>query len=139
MAWLTVCPMHLTGIFGLLLLFFALYHQVTLAGASDFSIKRTSTVGILSKSQTVINNRALNMDISLIHQITFYTFVMALLYTTTFLPAGRYYQRVGGNFGMLFSYFYVMGYLVFFNLRSPRVFENFTNNFNRKSLYLYKL
>jgi hypothetical protein len=131
--------MHLTGIFGLLLLFFALYHQVTLSGASDFTVKRTATVNVLSQSQTVINNRSLNMDISLIHQITFYTFVMALFYTATFLPAGRYYQRVGGNFGMLFSYFYVMGYLVFFNLRSPRMFENYFNNFSRKSLALYKL
>jgi hypothetical protein len=131
--------MHLTGIFGLLLIFFALFHQVTLAGASDFTTKRTATVNALGQSQTVINSRALNMDISLINQITFYLFVMALLYTTTFLPAGRYYQRVGGNFGMLFSYFYVMGYLVFFNLRSPRLFENYFNNFNRKGLHFYKL
>ena len=64
---------------------------------------------------------------------------MALMYTATFLPAGRYYQRVGGNFGMLFSYFYVMGYLVFFNLKSPRIFEHFSSNFKRKSLYLYKI
>ena len=131
--------MHLSGIFGLLLIFFALYHQVTLAGASDFTSKRTSTVGVFNQSQTVINTRALNMDISLINQITFYLFIMALFYTTTFLPAGRYYQRVGGNFGMLFSYFYVMGYLVFFNLRSPRLFENYFNNFTRKSIRLYKL
>lgn len=139
MAWLTVCPMHLSGIFGLLLIFFALYHQVTLAGAGDFTIKRTSTVGAFNQSQTIINTRALNMDISLLSQMMFFVFFMALLYTTTFLPAGRYYQRVGGNFGMLFSYFYVMGYLIFFNLRSPRIFENYFNNFTRKGIRLYRL
>ena len=131
--------MHLSGIFGLLLIFFALYHQVTLAGAGDFTIKRTSTVGAFNQSQTIINTRALNMDISLLSQMMFFVFFMALLYTTTFLPAGRYYQRVGGNFGMLFSYFYVMGYLIFFNLRSPRIFENYFNNFTRKSIRLYRL
>jgi hypothetical protein len=139
MAWLTVCPMHLTGIFGLLLLFFALYHQVSLAGDSDFTIKRSATTDALGKSQTVINTRSLNMDISLINQLMFVMFFMALMYTTTFLPAGRYYQRVGGNFGMLFSYFYVMGYLVFFNLRSPRIFSTYFNNFTRRGLQFYVL
>ena len=118
MAGLTVCPMHLSGIFGLLLLFFALYHQVTLAGASDFTIKKEPTLTAHKSKLVVVTNRTAHMDVSLFNQILFYIFGMALLYTTTFLPAGRYYQRVGGNFGMLFSYFYIMCYLVFYNLKS---------------------
>ena len=117
MAWLTVCPMHVTGIMGLLLMFFTLYHQVALAGTDDFFMVKSPTS--ITSSSVIINKRHLNMDFSLLSQINFYVFVMALLYTTTFLPAGRYYQRVSGNFGMLFSYFYVLCYLTFFNVRSP--------------------
>lgn len=139
MAWLTVCPMHLTGIFGLLLLFFALYHQVTLAGQDDFFMKRKNLTGLNSPNQLVVNKRSLNIDISFSSQIYFFIFFMALMYTTTFLPAGRYYQRVGGNFGMLFSYFYVMFYLIFFNLKKPRFLEHFSIGFKRRGLYLHFL
>ena len=139
MAWLTVCPMHLTGIFGLLLFFFALYHQVTLAGAGDLFIKRKGIIFGTQKSSTIINTRSLNIDISFYNQLLFYLFVLALLYTTTFLPAGRYYQRVGGNFGMLFSYFYVLSYLIFFNLKSPYSAHLFRIGFIRNGNTLYKV
>lgn len=139
MAWLTVCPMHLTGIFGLLLLFFSLYHQVTIAGANDFTEKKLSTTNLGGGSRLVTPDRHLNVEISLVSQMMFCFFVLALVYTTTFLPAGRYYQRVGGNFGMLFSYFYVMAYLVFFNLRAPQTLWSYTHNLNQGGLALYKI
>ena len=139
MAWLTVCPMHLSGIFGLLLLFFALYHQVTLAGASDFTIKKEPTLTAHKSKLVVVTNRTAHIDVSLFNQILFYIFGMALLYTTTFLPAGRYYQRVGGNFGMLFSYFYIMCYLVFYNLKSTRFYDIYQINVMNQTLSLYKI
>lgn len=113
MAWLTVCPMHLEGIFGLLLLFFALYHQPTLAGSTNRDYYRLKIFSDGKNNQKTLNPKNINMDINLINQLLFYTFLMALLYTTTFLPAGRYYQRVYGNTGLLVSYFYVMAYLIF--------------------------
>lgn len=137
MAWLTVCPMHVTGIAGLLLMFFVLYHQVTLAGAGDFPVKKLASNP--STPSYIIDGRSLNMDFSLLSQINFFLFVMALLYTTTFLPAGRYYQRVNGNFGMLFSYFYVISYLTFFNIRSPWVYSLLTSRTIYKGTALYKL
>lgn len=139
MAWLTVCPMHLEGIFGLLLLFFALYHQPTLAGSTNRDYYRLKIFSDGKNNQKTLNPRNINMDINLINQLLFYTFLMALLYTTTFLPAGRYYQRVYGNTGLLVSYFYVMAYLIFFNLRSPLSWNLFNLDFFRKTKYLYKL
>lgn len=32
-------------------------------------------------------------------------------YTTTFLPFGKFYNRLGGNVGMLLAYLYVFAYL----------------------------
>ena len=114
--------MHVTGIFGLLLIFFALFHQVTLAGAGTPYSPNNAFVKIGKKSTYSLRNKDVNVDLWLPTQISYYFFVMALLYTTTFLPAGRYYQRVYGNFGMLFSYFYVMSYLVFFNVKNPQFY-----------------
>jgi hypothetical protein len=45
MAWLIVCPHHKTGIFGLLLFFFLLFHQPVLHGTTEQNnyLKRTLT------------------------------------------------------------------------------------------------
>lgn len=137
MAWLTVCPMHLTGIFGLLLFFFALYHQPTIAGQGDFLIKTVPTGGVLKPTQTVVNMRVFQSEVTFSDQFMFLMFFMALLYTTTFLPAGRYYQRVNGNFGMLFSYFYILGYLVFDTFRSPKILWKHSNVVCRRAMELY--
>ena len=47
---------------------------------------------------------------------------MVFLYTTTFLPSGKYYVLVGGNFGMIFSYLYI---LVFLSSRKFIDIDNF--------------
>lgn len=36
---------------------------------------------------------------------------MSVFYTTTFLPFGKFYNRLGGNVGMLLAYLYVFAYL----------------------------
>jgi hypothetical protein len=64
-----------------------------------------------------------NIEFNLIYQLSFYFFFMCLLYTNTFLPYGRFYNRLGGNNGMLFAYFYVFFYLANTNCRRP----NFIN------------
>jgi hypothetical protein len=44
---------------------------------------------------------------------------MCALYTNTFLPYGRFYNRLGGNIGMLAAYMYVFLYLGVTSLRRP--------------------
>jgi hypothetical protein len=39
--------------------------------------------------------------------------MIAIMYTTTFLPNGKYYQVLGGNEGMLCAYYYILIYLAF--------------------------
>lgn len=139
MAWLTVCPMHLEGIFGLLLFFFALYHQTSLSGTSHRDVEQVNIFANSTGNQKIVNRKHFSTDISPLRQFLFYVFVMALLYTTSFLPAGRYYQRVYGNSGLLFSYFYVLSYLVFFNMRSPASWDMFGLSMFRKTTYIEKL
>jgi hypothetical protein len=44
---------------------------------------------------------------------------MCALYASSFLPYGRFYNRVGGNVGMLGAYFYLFFYLTATSLRRP--------------------
>ena len=44
---------------------------------------------------------------------------MSALYTSSFLPYGRFYNRLGGNIGMLGAYFYVLLYVSITSLRRP--------------------
>jgi hypothetical protein len=52
-------------------------------------------------------------------QTTYALFVMSALYASSFLPYGRFYNRVGGNVGMLGAYFYMFAYLSLTFLRRP--------------------
>jgi len=38
---------------------------------------------------------------------------MCAFYTASFLPYGRFYNRLGGNIGMLLAYLFVFSYLAF--------------------------
>jgi hypothetical protein len=52
-------------------------------------------------------------------------FFFCALYTFTFLPYGRFYNRLGGNIGMLGAYFYVFFYLAFPFFRKQLTLEFF--------------
>ena len=70
---------------------------------------------------------------------------MCALYTNTFLPYGRFYNRLGGNIGMLAAYFYVFLYLAITSLRRPYWLElyfyfifnrlSFLKNVKEKNVY----
>ena len=55
----------------------------------------------------------INVEVNL-HFITFFfLFVGAFFYTTSSLPYGRFYTRIGGNVGMMCAYLFVFSYLAF--------------------------
>ena len=116
MAWLVVCPYHKTGVFGLIFFFFILFHQPTLHGLgaqSKFLARPTPVYQLLgAKSRVYVPNQT-PVEINLFYQIFFFFFLMCALYTSSFLPYGKYYNRLGGNIGMLAAYFYVFFYLTF--------------------------
>ena len=138
MAWLLVCPYHKTGIFGILFFFFLLFHQVTLVGNNEFFIfsKKKKQLDFQKKYNYLFFDKTQNVDITFSSQFFFYIFFMSCLYTFSFLPSGRFYNSLGGNFGMLFAYFYMLLYLSFCNLRSIYINFFFFNRLNNNLFYI---
>jgi hypothetical protein len=78
----------------------------------------------------------INSELNLFFQFTYTLFIMAALYTGSFLPYGRFYNRLGGNKAMLAAYLYVFIYLTFTSLRRPVFLYYYTYRIlrNTKSL-----
>ena len=64
---------------------------------------------------------------------------MCALYTSSFLPYGRFYNRLGGNIGMLFAYFYVFAYVSITSLRRPYFIELYYYFIFNKITFLSKI
>jgi len=79
------------------------------------------------------NAKFINVETNFFYQFTYTLFIMCALYTGSFLPYGRFYNRLGGNEGMLFSYLYVCFYLTFSFFRKPLFLENYNKKINKKS------
>ncbi len=85
MAWLIVCPHHKTGIFGLLFLFFALFHQPTLHGFNESGYYyKKKLLFIIKKIKQIkfYKQFSFNLEFNLFHQ--FFYFFNVSLYTNTF-------------------------------------------------------
>jgi len=72
MAWLTVCPMHVTGIFGIILFMFSLYHQPSLSGAR--SRKHLKQIGFINSKYNYkfIDPNSFSVDVSFLSQCFFF-------------------------------------------------------------------
>lgn len=99
MGWLILCPHHYVGIFGLVLFMVIIYFQPDLKSkylnADSFYILRNS-----------------NPNMSALNIILFWIFTSSLFYCDSFLPYGRFFNRLGGNDALMFSYFFVFIYLI---------------------------
>jgi hypothetical protein len=154
MAWLIACPYHYIGIFGLVFFFVVLYFQVSLFSSSElenlkysnqlYSLYYQLLLFILNHklfntfiSKKYIEKRlknlylksfnhwnTINYDISLQWLLSFGIFLVAILYTLSFLPYGRFYNKIGGNIALLFSYFYIFSFLTFMFLRNSWILNN---------------
>lgn len=154
MAWLIACPYHYIGIFGLVFFFLVLYFQVSLFGSSELeNLKYTNSLysfyselyKLILKhkflkfiiSEKFINTRfqklntkiynswnTINYDISLQWLLSFAFFLLAILYTLSYLPYGRFYNKVGGNAALLLSYLYIFGFLTFMFIRNSWILNN---------------
>jgi hypothetical protein len=119
MAFLLVIPHALIGVFGLALFFILIYYQISLYGiaenrASSITLYRLPTNTRLFKTYKVAST---HVDFDFFYQLRFFIFFMACLYTTTFLPNGKYYLAVGGNDSLLISYTIILLHLSFPSVR----------------------
>ncbi len=129
MAWLIVCPSHRTGLFGLVYFFVILYYQPNLHTNFYKSVGKQepqnskyfkNIKNFLEKNNGIFNYfkstfafvyQPTLMQLEFSHLWTFFVFFGAILYVCTFLPFGRFYNRVGGNVTMLYAYLYIFIYL----------------------------
>jgi len=141
MAWLIACPHHKTGIFGLIFYFFVLFYQPFLHGSNDqnnYNKKILLFTKYKLKKLFFFNFSYVNLELNIYHQFTYTFFLMSCLYTTSFLPYGRFYNRLGGNLGMLFAYMYIFLYLGFSIFRRPLFLNLFFSFFYLRINYLNK-
>lgn len=137
MAWLIVCPHHRPGLFGLIYFFIIIFYQPNLNGIDENKFYKTKTTifnlfKINSKNTYVFKLYKLGVEYNIFYQFTFYLFIICILYTTTFLPYGRFYNRLDGNIGMLLSYLYVFFYLGFPGFKKNLLFFSFKDNYYLK-------
>lgn len=99
MGWLILCPHHYVGIFGLVLFMVIIYFQ------PDLKSKHS-----IIESLVILRNS--NPNLSAINIVFFWLFCITLFYCDSFLPYGRFFNRLGGNDALMFSYFYVFVYLI---------------------------
>ena len=158
MAWLIACPYHYVGIFGLVFFFLVLYFQVSLFSNSELdNLKTYNTIynfyneilnlKIINKLLIRIvpaiylinfiknihlksynNWNTIHYDISLQWLLSFGFFIVALLYTLSFLPYGRFYNKIGGNIALLISYFYIFSFLTFMFFRNSWILNSYKTN-----------
>ena len=128
MAWLIVCPSHRTGLFGLVYFFCILYFQPNIHAFYYKKQGQQKKNKLVKKLKFIENKVVLNLiqyfrstfafvyqptqlQLEFSHLYTFFIFFGAILYVCTFLPFGRFYNRLGGNITMLYAYLYIFIYL----------------------------
>jgi hypothetical protein len=112
---LLVCPFHKLGIAGLVFFFVVLFYQPNIHNDSEnhnYS-KKVLINGLYLDKFSFFSTEGVLVEINLIYQLTYGFFFFCARYTFTFLPYGRFYNRLGGNVGMLGAYFFIFFYLAF--------------------------
>ena len=124
MSWLLSCPFHYTGIIGLILFFVAFYFQPNIIGRGEFDLyssAKTVILNILSGVQLIfkklVNIYRTTPDIEYMYFITYSIFVVTIWYSFSYLPYGRFFNRLGGNDATLSAFMYIFIYLSGLSLR----------------------
>lgn len=142
MAWLTVCPFHKIGLFGLIYYFFILFYQPVIHGTNEqnnYSRKNVAIAGIIVNRSDILSPKYHSVEDNVLHQFTYWLFICSAIYVASYLPYGRFYNRINGNFGTLFSFMYVFFYLGNSFLRRPLITELFLVNSYVKINFLKKI
>lgn len=120
MSWLVVCPFHKLGLLGLIYFFVVLYFQPNLVGFSDlqsYTTIKTSFTKIAGFIQTQLDKldpvkwQRIVIELCLSYATWYAVLLVAVACALSFLPYGRFYNRLGGNFAMFFSFMYIFAYL----------------------------
>lgn len=132
MGWLVACPFHYTGLLGLLLFFVSFYFQPNIFGRGELQ----SYTGVRAffiqlywtfcdKTKRLVQLQRPNVAYSFYFRCTYAVLLCAFWYVFSYLPFGRFFNRLGGNGASLLAYVYLF---VYFS-------SNFLRNINTYNLY----
>lgn len=130
MGWLVACPFHYLGLIGLILFFVGFYFQPNLMRPNEFQEYSGARALLLyfyfwvaNVSKRLLDVVGVSPDKEWFYQITFSLFLITLWYAFSYLPYGRFFNRLGGNDASLACYTYLYLYLCCPALRTPRLFN----------------
>lgn len=133
MSWLLSCPYHYTGILGLILFFVGFYFQPNIIGRGESDMYHTAKVAII----TFVTNHVLRFkklagiyrphpETEYYYYCTYSIFLVCLWYAFSYLPYGRFFNRLGGNDATLATFAYIFVYISGLHFRIP-----YTQNLRR--------
>lgn len=93
MSWLVVCPHHYLGLLGLVLFMVSMYFQPNIKA-------------------TVLQTYFTFKEYSLVKKIHVTTFAASIMYCASYLPYGKFFNRLGGNMATLASFMFILYFLL---------------------------
>lgn len=130
MGWLVACPFHYTGLAGLAGFFLIFYFQpnilsahtfCSVSGINSWLLSLYTSAGILSHRKTFA---LAGVDpLSWYYTAWYAVALCAVYYTFSYLPYGRFFNRLGGNGASLLAYAYIYFYFGTTILRVPHFFN----------------
>jgi uncharacterized membrane protein len=132
MGWLVACPFHYTGLIGLILFFVIFYFQPNIINRGEQQAYRiTWSLCLIFFAYTIALTRytiQLNRiftDQEVFFKATYVIFLVCIWYAFSYLPFGRFFNRLGGNDSSLMTYAFLFIYLGGVSLRFPRLYNLF--------------
>ena len=130
MSWLLSCPYHYTGILGLILFFTGFYFQPNIIGRGESDLYHTikSTIFSLLTSYRLSSKRLVAIyrptpDTEYFYFFTYAVFVVSIWYAFSYLPYGRFFNRLGGNDATLATFGYIFVYVSGLYFRVPYTYN----------------
>lgn len=118
MSWLLSCPFHYTGIIGLVLFFVVFYFQPNLVGRGEFDMFNSLKAMVLlmfTKFSLMFKRLVQHLrsvpDFDTYYFTTYAIFIVCIWYSFSYLPYGRFFNRLGGNDATLVAFMYIFIYM----------------------------
>lgn len=130
MAWLLSCPYHYTGIIGLVLFMLGFYFQPNIAGRGEsdlYNVIKTSILNFFTSvylfSKKITSTYRIIPDVEFFYFSMYSVFLITIWYSFSYLPYGRFFNRLGGNDATLLTFVYIFVYSSGLYLKSSQIYN----------------
>lgn len=134
MSWLIICPFHRIGILGLIYFFVVIYFQPNIMGFQELYWYTAIKTYLFNTAKKFINEEDLLrwqkifIEFCIVYIFWYTIFLVSIACSLSFLPYGRFYNRLGGNFSMFTSFMFIFSYLGVIYFRYSILLKNFRLN-----------